>query len=112
LLPGGRYRNYLSCGIGAVVYTALKLLVTRFVITQTPNYQFAAPVIGDAPYIYFVLVATSLISYVLAARHLGDTGRWENPITGPFFNFLLLDSIQYTFVFVLYAVTTILLTKI
>jgi hypothetical protein len=109
---GSRARNVGVFAAGTLVSTATKLAVTRFIVRETPNYHFRPAAIGDEPYIYLVLVAMSLFSFVLAARFVQSARSEERPVSGPFFQYLVIDALGYSLVFLLYAVTSVLIDKI
>lgn len=111
-LGRGRRAKLVLVGIGAAVYTGIKLYVTFFVINRTPNYLIQAPVIGGQPIIYGALAATSLISFALSARFLRASVQEHHSATGTLFRLIGVDSVQYSMLFIVYVVTSLLLLKI
>ncbi len=104
-----QYWNYISCAIGLAIYTWFKLSVAHSTINKTANYSFPAPVVGSEPIIYVTLIIMSFLSYALVARFLNNSKNPGHTVTGSFFQFLLIDSIQFTFIFIIYGVTSLLM---
>ena len=107
-----RAAKLVLVAVGGFIYTGIKLYVTYFVINHTSNYVIGAPVIGSEPIIYFMLIFTSVVSYLLSVRFLQPETHEDKPAIGILFHLIGIDSVQYAMLFIVYVVTSLLLGKI
>lgn len=110
-IKSSRSVNLIICGIGAVIYTAQKLIIVYNMINKTGNYTFSAPLIGGDPAIYIVLILMSVISYGLISRYITSPSVQGKSVMELFLQFLVIDFIQFTLVFLIYSATTLMAGK-
>jgi hypothetical protein len=104
-------QNNLICGFSGALNTILKLAVVYYILNRSGNDIVSAPVVGGEPIIYVVITLMTILSYFLVLGNLNSSKAERKTVSGLFFRFLLIDTLQLTLIFNLYVATGLMAGK-
>ena len=103
------YRLFVA--VGALLYTAVKLLVTRHFIASGTERFFLIPWVGTGWGLYAALVLMSLVSYGILASDFRRMREQQHSIVEAYLRYVIFDAVIYSAMFLIYGITSMLLAK-
>ncbi|MFH2112946.1 MAG: hypothetical protein ABIJ86_00395 [Spirochaetota bacterium] len=108
------YRNKvcLQNAVAGAVGTALKLFLTWHLIHGMGHFDFRPALIGGEPMIYLALVASSVVSWLIASLQTRNDRKYDSGALKSFAVYLLADYAQYIMMVLVYVGSAMILDKI
>lgn len=104
--------NYAAYGAGVLVYAVLKLVLSHFILRRTAEYGFWMPIMGSSMVVYLAVTLMTVVAAVLVLPLLRPGSAGSPPATGPFVRFAIIDTVLYSFLFLIYSVTSLFIAKL